>query len=323
VSAAAAAPPATASTGALACDLSERVTPGETWRDPSPHRCGYVRWNGLRIHYLDWGGKGPVLIFLPGTGASAHVFDDFAPRFTKRFRVLAITPPGYGESDTPDSSLTVDDVAAAVRAVLDSLHIERAHFAAHSISGAAITRLASRHPKRVGKLIYLDSTFDYTPDQVVIPRLEPPTGGFHSVSDRREWMKKAFGFWSDAIEAEMWAALVSPEETQRRKKVQASLLEDAREHPKEYSEVRSPALSIWALKSFEMQCPWVDRADTAVVARMKATFEARRQWEAKSIERFRREMKHRRVVAFPATHGVFLTGPDRTEREMITFLLHS
>src|SRR5207249_10520520 len=84
-------------------------------------------------------------------------------------------------------------------------------------------------------------------------------------------------------EAEMWAALVSPEETQRRKKVQASLLEDAREHPKEYSEVRSPAHSIWALKSFEMQCPWVDRADTAVVARMKATFEARRQWEAKSI----------------------------------------
>jgi len=61
----------------------------------------------------------------------------------------------------------------------------------------------------------------------------------------------------------------------------------------------------------------------AIVARMKATFEARRQWEAKSMERFRREMKHRRVVAFPATHGVFLTGPDRTEREMITFLLHS
>ena len=239
MSAAAAAPPAIASTGALACDLAERVTPGETWRDPSPHRCGYFRWNGLRIHYLDWGGKGPVLIFLPGTGASAHVFDDFAPRFTKRFRVLAITPPGYGESDTPDSSLTVDDVAAAVRAVLDSLHIERAHFAAHSISGAAMTRLASRHPKRVGKLIYLDSTFDYTPDQVVIPRLEPPTGGFHSVSYRREWMKKAFGFWSDAIEAEMWAALVSPEETQRRKKVQASLLEDAREHPKEYSEAMS------------------------------------------------------------------------------------
>src|SRR6266516_1629971 len=37
--------------------------------------------NGVRLHYLDWGGHGNVLLFLAGLGDSAHRFDSFAPRF--------------------------------------------------------------------------------------------------------------------------------------------------------------------------------------------------------------------------------------------------
>src|ERR1700736_6267142 len=35
--------------------------------------------NGIRLHYLDWGGLGPALILIHGGLDNAHVFDDLAP----------------------------------------------------------------------------------------------------------------------------------------------------------------------------------------------------------------------------------------------------
>ena len=60
--------------------------------DRSPHESGFVTVaGGIRLHYLDWGGSGPVLLFLTAIGCNAHIFDGFAPRFTDRFHVLALT----------------------------------------------------------------------------------------------------------------------------------------------------------------------------------------------------------------------------------------
>jgi hypothetical protein len=39
-------------------------------------------------------------------GCSAHLFDQIAPRFTDKFRVLALTRRGQGESDIPKLDTT-------------------------------------------------------------------------------------------------------------------------------------------------------------------------------------------------------------------------
>ena len=36
--------------------------------DISPHKSDFVEVNGIRLHYLDWGGDGETLIFLTGMG---------------------------------------------------------------------------------------------------------------------------------------------------------------------------------------------------------------------------------------------------------------
>ena len=68
----------------------------------------------MSLEVLDWGGTGRALVFLAGGGAStAHEFDDFAPRFTDRFRVLGITRRGsVGSSDVPPRQFSdlVDDI---------------------------------------------------------------------------------------------------------------------------------------------------------------------------------------------------------------------
>jgi alpha-beta hydrolase superfamily lysophospholipase len=76
----------------------------ETWSDFSPHKSGFVTVNGVRLNYLDWGGSGPTLILLHGFGDNPHLYDDFAPAFTDRFRVIAYARRAEGDSEA--NSLT-------------------------------------------------------------------------------------------------------------------------------------------------------------------------------------------------------------------------
>ncbi len=114
------------------------------WKDPSPHRSGFVTVNGTRLHYLDWGGRGETVVFLPGVASTAHAFDDIAPKLTDRFRVLALTPRAHGESASLDTLHTVERAAEDVRVLMDNVSIVNAHLVGHSISGATLTRFAAR-----------------------------------------------------------------------------------------------------------------------------------------------------------------------------------
>src|SRR5688572_26069595 len=60
------------------------------WVDKSPHKAEFIRANGVRLHFLDWGGDGETLLFLHGMGDTAHIFDEIAPKFTNEFRVMAL-----------------------------------------------------------------------------------------------------------------------------------------------------------------------------------------------------------------------------------------
>ena len=89
--------------------------------DTSPHMSDFVTVNdGTRLHYLDWGGEGPVLLFLVGFGCTAHIFDRFAPRFVGQFHVLALTRRGHGESDYPEAGYDIDTLTEDIRQFMDT-----------------------------------------------------------------------------------------------------------------------------------------------------------------------------------------------------------
>src|ERR671922_219635 len=76
--------------------LSAEAAP---WRDPSPHSVRFVTVDdGVRLEVLDWGGSGRSIVLLAGGGNTAHVFDDFAPKLARHYRVYAITRRGFGTS---------------------------------------------------------------------------------------------------------------------------------------------------------------------------------------------------------------------------------
>ena len=128
----------------------------------------FVNSNGVRLHYLDGGGNGPTLIFLTCMGCSAYIFSKFAPRFTDRFRVLALTRRGHGDSDIPETGYDADTLTEDIRQFMDHLHVEKAILAGHSLAGVELTHFAATHPARVEKLIYLDALDDRRAEVAII-----------------------------------------------------------------------------------------------------------------------------------------------------------
>jgi non-heme chloroperoxidase len=129
--------------------------------DPSAHRVQFVTIeNGVRLEVLDWGGSGRPVVLLTGSGNTAHVFDDFAPKLAPIAHIYGITRRGFGASSHPESGYTDQRLADDVVRVLDSLKLIAPVLAGHSMGGNELTTVGSQHPDRVSGLIYREAGAD-------------------------------------------------------------------------------------------------------------------------------------------------------------------
>jgi pimeloyl-ACP methyl ester carboxylesterase len=60
---------------------------------------GYIDVPGGRLHYLDWGGRGPQAHFLHGNGFCAGTYTPFIKHLVNDLRVIASDVRGHGGSD--------------------------------------------------------------------------------------------------------------------------------------------------------------------------------------------------------------------------------
>jgi non-heme chloroperoxidase len=140
----------------------KRATPETAWKDPSPHTSQFLSVEkDVKLEVLDWGGMGRPLVFVPGLGNTAHIFDQFALKLTGQYHVYGITRRGFGASSAPASGYSADRMGDDVLAVLDALKIEKPVLAGHSLGGEELSSVGSRHPERVAGLIYLDAGYGY------------------------------------------------------------------------------------------------------------------------------------------------------------------
>lgn len=136
------------------------------------HFSGFVTVQGVKLHYLDWGGKGQPLLFLSGTGDTAYAFKNFAPRFTDRFRVIALTRRGYGKSGKPATGYDIPTLAKDALGFLDKKGIKQTHIICHSAGGDEATYLATNFPQRVNKLVYMEAAYNRS-SIAALERIDP------------------------------------------------------------------------------------------------------------------------------------------------------
>ncbi|HLO97711.1 MAG TPA: alpha/beta hydrolase [Fimbriimonas sp.] len=128
--------------------------------DVSPHRVDNVIANGVRLSYLDWGGKGEAIIFLAGSGDTPHAFDELAPKFTNQYRVLGLTRRGFGASQRNVTDFDAVTLAKDLASFMDMRGIQKAHLVGHSAAGDELTQFATDYTDRVLKLVYLDAAYN-------------------------------------------------------------------------------------------------------------------------------------------------------------------
>ena len=118
----------------------------------------YVSANGLKLHYLDWGGDGkPLLILIHGIDRHAHTFDHVAPHFRDRYHVIAIDMRGHGESEwDPDGRYLVEDYVRDFESMADTGGWRGMTLWGNSTGGRVAQVYAGLHPDRVARVISED-----------------------------------------------------------------------------------------------------------------------------------------------------------------------
>lgn len=307
--------------------------------DRSPHTSDFVSINGIRLHYLDWGGSGDVLLFLAGMGCNAHIFDDLAPRFIDKFHVMAVTRRGHGESDHPDIGYDVDTLTEDIRQFLDALGIQKVILAGHSMANVELSHFNALHPERVLKLIFLDAAYDRNcatyKDMVTnspFRRIQLPGLGadYDSPDDYFNAMKRAypsFGLiWTEAMqEQSLHEITTSPDGKiidRMSDEISKAITDTLTSYELEDSKIRVPTLSFFSLSKGlnTISDEWMTEEQKAEIRHHVETRED--HWTRESIELFRRNVPHARIIEIPRGHHYcFIQQAGLVYEEMRAFLL--
>lgn len=300
----------------------------DTWRDPANHKSGFVPISkDVQLHYLDFGGAGTPILMIPGLGNTAHAFDDLAPAFTDRFRVVAMTRRGFGESSHPKDGYDIKTLVDDIRAVIDRLHLGRVILVGHSIAGEEMSHLAVQYPEQVLKLVYLDAAYDRVAADSMIDDVLPVTP---EVAPRPEPTE------ADTATPEAYVQFVHrtrgvniPESDIRTRyrydgwneEITLAYQSIGSEHP-QYKKIRAPALAIYAVADTVTQLePW-QREDKEHLAGQQEIITGVESVERKLRAQFRDEVPLGSILEIHGGHHwIFVSHRDEVISAMRKFLL--
>jgi 3-oxoadipate enol-lactonase len=105
--------------------------------------------NGARIHYRRDGKGFPVLLLHAGV-ADSRMWEPQVNAFAEHFDVVRPDMRGFGDSELPPQEWSP---ARDVLALMDALHLEKAHFVGCSIGGTMAIDIALERPERAEKVV--------------------------------------------------------------------------------------------------------------------------------------------------------------------------
>lgn len=130
-----------------------------------------------------WPGVGPPVVLLHGLASQRRFWNLVVPHLVSGagagLPVVAIDQRGHGDSDRPQASYELKQIAADLATAMDAVGWSRAVVVGHSWGGAVAAMFAAEHPERTLAVLGIDGgTSPAVPpgqDRAAIrTRLEPP-----------------------------------------------------------------------------------------------------------------------------------------------------
>jgi pimeloyl-ACP methyl ester carboxylesterase len=119
---------------------------------------GFIESQGVRIHYLDYGGAGPPAHLLHGNGFCAGAYAPFVRFLVHRLRVIASDIRGHGDSVQPELEpirhwkVFADDLKALMEAAMPVPVVG----IGHSLGAVATYMAAAAYPALFSALVLID-----------------------------------------------------------------------------------------------------------------------------------------------------------------------
>lgn len=103
-------------------------------------------------------GKGEAIVMWPSLLMDHTLYADQIEHFSRRYRVIALDPPGHGKSEPLTRHFTIHESATCLVDVLDALELERAHVFGNSWGGMMGAVFAAKYPERAGSCVLANGT---------------------------------------------------------------------------------------------------------------------------------------------------------------------
>ena len=118
----------------------------------------YLDQDGIRMHYLDEGAGGPVLL-LHGDPTWSFLYRTMIPPLSRVARVVAPDYFGFGRSDKPTriEDYSFDFHYTSIEHLAEALDLRGATVVVQDWGGPIGIRLAVEHPERVARLVVLNT----------------------------------------------------------------------------------------------------------------------------------------------------------------------
>ena len=210
--------------------------------------------NGYRIHYLDEG-KGPVVVFLHGSGNGASGYSNFKHNYPALveagYRVIVPDMIGFGYSDKPDDvEYPLDFFIECMKQLLDVVGIGRYTLVGNSLGGAVALGFALAHPDHVERLVLMaPGGLNDLPDYLAMPGMAMMFGLFNSgepVTEARmkEFFRKAFVVDPDCVTDELVRERFEIMKLQNPQVIKTMKVPNMTDR---LGEIGCPALTLWGL----------------------------------------------------------------------------
>lgn len=112
-----------------------------------------MQTKGLRFNVVEQGPRdAPAVMLSHSLAANLDMWSPQADALSDEFRVLRYDTRGHGLSDAPEGAYSFAQLTGDVIALLDTLNIERVHFAGLSLGGMTAMGLALEHPTRIASI---------------------------------------------------------------------------------------------------------------------------------------------------------------------------
>jgi len=122
--------------------------------------------NGVNISFTDTGNGDTALLFVHGWAINKNYWQDQVNHFKKRFRVVTVDLPGFGESGKNRTNWSVAEFGRDVDSVMQQLDLKNVVLIGHSMSGNIVLEAALNAPQRVIGIVGIDNfkNFGEVPD---------------------------------------------------------------------------------------------------------------------------------------------------------------